>query len=203
MNAENANFLSVPVVRSVSPSTVGKVLRTPKGSRVPSNVPPLVDNLWEWARPQAFPSRRSSAFGSPTAAQALSSGPPLGVACLVWLRPQFKLAQLRHCSDARNHPDVAALLKLFILQSSPAVSSVISTLQTPLATPFVVEAALRALGDEVPQAILEAITLWRDCLLWENFAPSTYDPIGEFFFEAPSGYILIPLDPDSSFARTY
>lgn len=203
VSAPIADFLGVPVIRSVPPSAVGRVLRTPRGNRAPSNVPPLVDNLWEWARPPAFPSRRSSAFGSPTAEQALSSGPYFGVPCLVWVKPEFKLAQLPDCPDARNHRDVAALMEKFTLRHTPVASSALSALQEPLASQSAVESALRVLGSGVARTILKAITLWRDCLLWDNCPPSTYDPIGEFFFEAPSGYVLVPLDSESSFVRAY
>jgi hypothetical protein len=34
--------------------------------RPPSNVPYIVDNLWEWKRPEGYPNRRYSVFCSPS-----------------------------------------------------------------------------------------------------------------------------------------
>jgi hypothetical protein len=33
--------------------------------RPPGNIPYIVDNLWEWMRPDSFPCRRHSVFASP------------------------------------------------------------------------------------------------------------------------------------------
>lgn len=39
-----------------------------KTKRVPNNVPHIIDNLWEMFRTEEFPSRRFSAYASPTPA---------------------------------------------------------------------------------------------------------------------------------------
>lgn len=47
----------------------------PRGTmRKPGNVPFIVDNLWEWSRPQGMPSRRLSVYASPTPKLALELG---------------------------------------------------------------------------------------------------------------------------------
>lgn len=47
--------------------------------RPPGNVPYVVDNLWEWKRPERCADRRRSAFGSPRADLARKSGPEDGI----------------------------------------------------------------------------------------------------------------------------
>ena len=93
--------------------------------RPPSNVPYVVDNLWEWARPEAYPDRRRSKFASPNYEQALRSrGLPTSQVQSVF-RLEFvgdpAVAQLsvrdeegRLVRDAKNHPDCKRLRKLLI-----------------------------------------------------------------------------------------
>jgi len=97
--------------------------------RPPGNVPYVVDNLWEWVRPETYPDRRKSKFASPKAEQALRSAGLLadclestGVSeeeiassglpdeCLKHVfRVEFVrdpvIAQLLGVEDARYHPD--------------------------------------------------------------------------------------------------
>lgn len=80
--------------------------------RIPSNVPYIVDNLWEWLRPEGRPSRRHAIYASPTAELALAnaSGPlsegECYIACRVVVDPnQIQVAHLT-VSDAREHPDI-------------------------------------------------------------------------------------------------
>lgn len=86
------------------------------GTRMPANVPYLVDNLWEFTRPDDMPSRRKSVYASPTAALALDGAagvmrPKDGfVACRVECRSAPKTFQLS-VADARYHPDVKKLQK--------------------------------------------------------------------------------------------
>lgn len=49
----------------------GKIIQRNPGRRLPSNIPYLVDNLLEFARPQEKPSRRHSVYASPTPELAL------------------------------------------------------------------------------------------------------------------------------------
>lgn len=104
--------------------------------RPPSNVPYVVDNLWEWARPdrpEAYPDRRKSKFASPKPDQALRSADlledclassdvskenlradGLPEECLEQVfRVEFVgdpvIAQLPGVDDAKNHPDCKRL----------------------------------------------------------------------------------------------
>lgn len=87
-------------------------------SRLPGNLPYLVDNLWEYTRPAHLPSRRKSVFASPSAALALEGasagrlGPDQYLALEVHFHmPPTKLLQLS-VKDARYHRDVGELQKL-------------------------------------------------------------------------------------------
>jgi hypothetical protein len=80
--------------------------------RIPSNVPYVVDNLWEWLRPDSMPSRRHAVYASGTPELALeNASAPLAsgdcyVACRVVVgADEIRLAQLQ-VSDARNHEDI-------------------------------------------------------------------------------------------------
>ncbi len=55
-------FRSVLLIDGVGPD---RLLRTDRILRPPVSVPNVVDNLWEWTRPEEFPSRRFAAFASP------------------------------------------------------------------------------------------------------------------------------------------
>jgi hypothetical protein len=54
-------YRAVPKDRQV----VGEPYMPRTTMRPPRNVPYIVDNLWEWKRPEKFPNRRFSAFASP------------------------------------------------------------------------------------------------------------------------------------------
>lgn len=95
-----------------------KVYKWRDDSRLPGNVPYLVDNLWEFARPEGRPSRRRAVFASPTAALTLggaSAGglsPDQYIPCeLIFSVPMPATFQLS-VTDARYHPDVGRLPKL-------------------------------------------------------------------------------------------
>ena len=77
--------------------------------RPPSNVPYMVDNLWEWARPEEYPNRRHAKFASPKPEQALRSADlPVDsledVFCLEFVGEPV-IAQLPGVEDAKMHSD--------------------------------------------------------------------------------------------------
>lgn len=83
--------------------------------RIPSNVPYVVDNLWEWQRPDSMPSRRHAVYASGTPELALeNASAPLAngdyyVACRVVVgADEIRVAQLQ-VSDARNHEDIQVI----------------------------------------------------------------------------------------------
>ena len=82
--------------------------------RLPVNVPFIIDNLWEYLRPDSMPCRRHSVFASPTLALVLASGASpdegrvLG-AYEVLISGPAKLAQLG-VKDAKFNPDIAKIV---------------------------------------------------------------------------------------------
>lgn len=81
-------------------------------ARIPTNVPYIVDNLWEWLRPQGMPSRRHAVYASPSVELALANASaPLAEGerysiCRVLVESSLiKIAQL-NVRDAREHPDI-------------------------------------------------------------------------------------------------
>lgn len=78
--------------------------------RPPGNVPYLVDNLWEWARPDTFPSRRFAAFASPLPAQAVESA---GIGRKPYRVETFGKVVVLQASirDSRFHPDCIEISK--------------------------------------------------------------------------------------------
>jgi hypothetical protein len=75
--------------------------------RPPGSVPYVVDNLWEWARPEGYPTRRTAAFASPTSKEAGACHGEF-VYCLT-LQTGTLVAQLERFVDSKLHPDVKGL----------------------------------------------------------------------------------------------
>jgi hypothetical protein len=70
----------MPLYRAVprenfNPDVIGRAHAT---RRVPSNVPFVVDNLWEYLRPEHLPSRRHAIYASPTPELALQNASVAG-----------------------------------------------------------------------------------------------------------------------------
>lgn len=108
----------MPIYRAVAPThptTSG--WQQPRASlRLPRNVPYVVDNLWEFLRPEWAPCRRQAVYASPTPALAAgnASGTPSGTAVHVYeviFDGACRIAQLR-VDDARRHADISAVQKL-------------------------------------------------------------------------------------------
>ena len=98
------------IYRSALPDRVGSdVERTGSVVRPPLYVPSVVDNLWEWRRPVGYPSRRMSAFASPTPELARQEGPPGAKVYQVDISSGIKAGQLCGYSDSSNHPEAVAL----------------------------------------------------------------------------------------------
>ena len=86
-----------------------KEARSSNTRRPPGNVPYVVDNLWEWTRPEKFPDRRKSKFASPAPEQALRSAVLPEDTYEHVFRIEFVgdpiIAQLPGVEDAKQHPD--------------------------------------------------------------------------------------------------
>lgn len=77
--------------------------------RPPGNVPYIIDNFWEWKRPDSFPDRRHAVFASPTPELAQQCGPINGQVYRVEFVGDFKLVQLLEFEDSKLHPNVESL----------------------------------------------------------------------------------------------
>ena len=90
---------------------------TPKQSvRLPSNLPYVVDNLWEVLRPADMPSRRHALYASPTPelAKANCSARESGEGFCVYelkIDGAHSITQIPQ-KDARDHPDKKNIAKL-------------------------------------------------------------------------------------------
>lgn len=110
--------MTVELFRAVPKSKLAKSAegyRRQSTLRIPSNVPFVVDNLWEWLRPDSMPSRRHAIYASATPELALeNASAPLAegdyyVACRVAVdAKEIRMAQL-HMSDARHHEDIRVI----------------------------------------------------------------------------------------------
>lgn len=174
--------------------------------RLPSNVPYVIDNIWEYLRPQDAPNRRHAVYASPTPALALANASGGGgarnnyVVCeLVLCGPACKVAQLA-VTDARLHPDIRNLINwLHQLLDDDFADQALDGKQS-CATLFLPCATKEELGSFFQRGAwhrdlaerLEAVsTFWADA----RFSVSAASD-GEMFFELqPSAFFrLIPFD---------
>jgi len=176
--------------------------------RTPTNVPFLVDNIWEWLRPDGAPSRRHSAYASPTPELALANAsaagtdPSLYVVCEIVVSGQdgdekFKLAHLK-VTDARRHDDISAIIRHVAAAHgsgfsnlSLALKSAHAGLYLPTVSKEEMEAYFQS-SDEAARLgreLRELSTFWKDA----SWTPQEHD--GELFFELAPGtsYQLQPL----------
>jgi hypothetical protein len=103
-------------VKTLPATGQGEIHRWRPTVRLPSNVPYLVDNLWEFLRPQDMPCRRHAVYASPSPELALECAAhpdqraaytPYAVA----IDGVYKVAQL-DVEDARYHSDIRAVQRL-------------------------------------------------------------------------------------------
>lgn len=176
----------------------GRVFEWLESTRLPGNVPYLVDNVWEYARSVHLPSRRHAVYASPSPELALAGAASPAVpaenfiACRVVLANSPMLFQLS-VQDARFHRDVGTLQKSVnkYLQDRANAAVQVNSL-APLFLPGTTRAQLQqAMQDVEALAILtgllaSAVTMWQD-------EPDT--ATGEIIFTIAPGnsYRLVPV----------
>lgn len=179
----------------------GVEMRRNPGRRLPGNVPYLVDNLWEYARPDDRPSRRHAVYASPTPELALQNAiaggfaPDQYVACRLAFRYAPAIIQLS-VSDARYHPDIRRLQQLVnkALRDWAGQPLQDKLALAPLFLPGIgreelqVAAAGDALLGELLRSAAAAVTIWSP-------QPGQVNPDGELFFEIAedNAYTLEPV----------
>lgn len=102
-------------VKTLSAADADKVHRWRPSVRLPSNVPYIVDNLWEHLRPVDMPCRRHAAYASPTRELAVQCAAkpsePAPTAYVVAITGAYRVTQL-DVEDAREHADLPAVRAL-------------------------------------------------------------------------------------------
>lgn len=173
--------------------------------RPPGNVPYVVDNLWEWARPEKFPCRRKTVYASPTTQLALKSGPEDGKVYRVKFLGRVNIAQVRGHSDSKEHRDCKELKKqlLNLLKRSTKdrwldrdidSKEQIGRLWMPCLRKNDIDYLFTHVQElkKIRSELLSWITYWRDVEIIHSKQMSI-EKVGEIFFEAKEGYQLVSL----------
>lgn len=158
--------------------------------RAPLNVPYIVDNLWEWARPQGYPNRRYSIFAVPspkTAAESAHVPHAIYEVCSM-TPPETPIAQIRGVEDAKRHPDCKSLprklLQLLGMEKWTEMAMWEKRELAPLWSPCLLKEEMEALMPPgIREEMLGAVTLWKDVQLL-TLDGDLADEVGEVFIEA-------------------
>lgn len=174
------------------------ILRRIPTARLPSNVPYLVDNLWEFARPLHLPSRRNAVYASPTPDLALKNASAAidaddrYMACRIEFGFDPPVIQLS-VPDARDHPDLKNLQRLVTQRLQQKGISGLTAMMpcAALFLPGVTKAELQAsmaASSLLADLVNEAVSIVR---LWDSVPV----PDGELFFEIADDnhYVLRPV----------
>jgi hypothetical protein len=176
--------------------------------RIPANIPYLVDNIWEYLRPESAPSRRFAAFASTTPEQAVASAlidpseePD------IWEVELNRDDQVVFCDvpDARDHPDVKALPRIITRSLQQSLAFDRYALTERHARLFVPAAAREDLVEyfqvnedapDLERELRNASTFWKDGnhvrirLFGDLIDQPAPDGAVEIFFAPASGYRL-------------
>jgi hypothetical protein len=161
--------------------------------RPPGNVPYVVDNLWEWKRPEGFPDRRHSLFASPKPelARKYSQYGDNGVIYAVEPLGACLLSQIRE-EDARFHDDCRILPRTLIRLLGKGWTDKPVEEKNPIAalwTPCLTKQEVVGLFKIEPLAsireeIWDSITFWETAKVFAFGEPLPFEE-GEIMMEAP------------------
>ncbi len=175
--------------------------------RMPANIPYVVDNLWEYLRPEEMPSRRFAVYASPTPELALKNASNKEidrnsyVVCRVDIKDKnCKVAQLS-LEDARLHSDVKLLTRLMVESLGEVFSSdnhALRTVLAPVFAPVLPRTEMQRLADSytILKDTLNKVT--NESTFWSSASNTIQtDGLGEVFFELAGGsssnYQLSPI----------
>ena len=191
-------FRAVPTAQYMP----GEALRRYPGRRLPSNIPYMVDNLWEFTRPAERPSRRHAVYASPSPELALTYAVAGGaersgyIACEMKFQKEPTFIQLS-VEDAKLHPDILVLQQCVNrkLSSWSALAVDHKIALAPLFLPGVTRPELldaMSASELLTELVREAanrVTFW-----WPQGAVKD---TGELFFEIDedNAYTLAPVAP--------
>jgi hypothetical protein len=182
-----------------------KIYQAQSTRRMPSNIPYLVDNIWEWLRPEDFPSRRFAAYSSPTPelalanASAVGSNPDLYTVCeVVFNNPDIKIAHIP-LKDAREHKEISAIMRRVAASLGKDFSnmSIAEKVQhAGLYMPSVSKEELDLYFNSSPSAQKLAEELKEISTFWKEASLIPRGHNGELFFEVSGdmSYILKKLE---------
>jgi hypothetical protein len=164
--------------------------------RAPSNIPYLIDNLWEWLRPDNFPSRRYSVYASPKKELAEKYATSNDLICVVELEGDNKTFQLKDYQDAKLHPDIKVLQRAVMgflgqdwLEGHYGQKLFSGRLFFPCLSKEEVDEILNDQDMfELRDLIIEKSTFWNDVFIVDEDYELTD---GELFFHSKDGYRLI------------
>jgi len=192
INVENANFKRDYNFRDTM--------------RPPGNIPYIVDNLWEWKRPEEFPNRRFSAYTSPNPELALKLGPENGTIFEIQFTGVYKIAQLTQYTDSKFHPECKTLKNKIInllkqetgewwLNWDNKKKQKISPLWMPCLRKNEVEDLFNTVPylQSIKKQVKSFIAYWDNVNLVDFGEGILSDLEGEIFFEARGGYRLVDL----------
>lgn len=172
--------------------------------RMPSNVPYVVDNVWEWLRPEHFPSRRFAAYASPTPQLALENASAAGnnrdlytVCEVVFNTENIKLAHIV-LKDAKYHDDISRIqraIAAFLGKDFTNMSIAEKSLHAALYLPSVAKEEMQHYFDNVPNAKVLENELRLISKFWSDAENSPQSHNGELFFEVSNdvSYTLVPV----------
>jgi hypothetical protein len=166
--------------------------------RKPSNVPFIVDNLWEWSRPKDMPSRRLSVYASPTPELARELGGAANGEIFTVHAECAKIVQIPY-RDAKFCPEADSSSRLFLgrivanmfnqqwIDSPMHQKMPEALLWSPCLTQSEVEEIMGRSNHLVQRIdeIRNSIQFWKNAAVQNPNENWTFED-GEIFFEAKS-----------------
>ena len=191
-----ANNMTTNIYRSLSKESYSPDLkRHKKTKRAPSNVPYLVDNIWEWLRPDTMPTRRLTVCASPFKELALKYATSKDLLCTIRFAGKANVVQISQYQDAKLHPDVKKLPRTITkylgqnwLDSDLTNKQTYGQLFIPLLSSEEVSSILNTPELlNLKEQLINTSTFWQDV----NHVNGDYQLTdGELFFYADDGYYL-------------
>lgn len=181
----------------------GNPRKRPSTRRAPSNVPYIVDNLWEWKRPDGFPNRRYSVFASPSPELAMKLAVNAEKCYRVKIHGEYRIAQIKE-PDAREHSDCRRLKRLLVsflyekgwVEEPLEKKRSIGVLWAPCLEKGEVESIFSVEPlKEIRDALWNAISIWDGARIVDPSKGLPF-PDGEVFFEVGE-WTLVPAEQEA------
>lgn len=162
--------------------------------RLPSNVPYIVDNIWEFLRPEHMPSRRFTVCASPSKELALELATSNDLLCEVSFVGTPNVVKLKDYHDAKYHPDIKAIPKIIAqyltqewLDKPLSLKQRFGMLYIPLLDKEEVGDILSGHLEALKFQLCAESKFWNDVYHLEDLDEPTN---GEIFFHSDDGYYL-------------